>query len=112
MATIPVSQRDTAHAGETLEERFQRLAATWRAETAYLSSLTDMTAHPAYREIVSMGQDAVPLLLRDLEKEPEHWFMALAEITGANPVPPQHAGNIDRMAADWLRWGREHGYQW
>jgi hypothetical protein len=112
MASVPKSQRGAAAVGETAAERFQRLAAVWRAETAYLSSLTDMTAHPAYREIVGMGREVVPLLLQDLEKEPDHWFTALSEITGANPVPPEDAGNLDRMAAAWLRWGHENGCQW
>ena len=35
---------------------------------------------------------------------------ALVAITGEQPVPPQHAGNIEAMRQDWLQWGREHGY--
>lgn len=33
-----------------------------------------------------MGEAAVPLILRDLEHQPDHWFWALREITQANPV--------------------------
>jgi hypothetical protein len=69
-----------------------------------------MTAHPAYQEIVAMGQEVVPLLLRDLEQEPDHWFAALGAITGAQPVPPEDRGDIEKMAAAWLRWGKDHGY--
>ena len=111
MATVPVSQADVSHSSNT-EERFQRLAARWRAETAYLSSLTEMIAHPAYQEIIALGPEVVPSLLRDLEKEPDYWFAALRALTGANPVPPEDAGKLDNMAAAWLNWGRENGYQW
>ena len=34
---------------------------------------------------------------------------ATAEITGANPVPPEDSGNIRRMATAWLAWGRAKG---
>ena len=107
MASVPAAQ----HA-ESVEQKFQRLAATWRAETGHLSSITSMFNHPAYQEIIALGQDVVPSLLRDLEKEPEHWFAALRAITGARPVAPEDRGQIDRMAEAWLRWAKEHGYRW
>ncbi|HEV3079536.1 MAG TPA: hypothetical protein VGY66_07140 [Gemmataceae bacterium] len=111
MASVPIPKSPPPVPVETLEERFERLAAKWREETAYLSSSTAMFAHPAYQEIISLGQGVVPLLLRDLKKEPEHWTWALSVITGADPVPPADRGNLDRMAAAWLRWGQEHGYR-
>jgi hypothetical protein len=76
----PVSLR----AGEgrlTLEQKFQRLAAIWRAETCYLSSPTAMVNHPAYQEIIGLGPAAVPLVLRELEQRPAHWFDALGALT-------------------------------
>ena len=107
MASVPA----TEHA-ENVEQKFQRLAAVWRAETGHLSSTTQMFGHPAYQEIIALGPAVVPSLLRDLAQEPEHWFAALKTITGAQPVPPADRGQIDKMAEAWLRWAREHGYQW
>jgi hypothetical protein len=107
MAPVPATQQ-----AESVEQKFQRLAAVWRAETRYLSSTTMMFSHPAYQEIIAMGEAVVPSLLRDLEKEPDHWYGALRAITGAQPVPAEDRGNITRMAAAWLRWARDHGYQW
>jgi hypothetical protein len=111
MSTIPVKPLPAAAPTEALAVRFQRLATTWRAETAYASSCTDMFAHPAYQEIIGMGWPVVPLLLEDLEKEPEHWSWALQVITGINPVPAEDSGNLDKMAKAWLRRGREKGYR-
>ena len=107
MATVP-----TKKPIETTKERFIRLATIWKSETRFLSSTTKMAEHPAYKEIITMGDQAVPLILRELESKPDHWFKALRAITGAQPVPPADAGNVPLMTKAWLSWGREHGYQW
>src|SRR5207244_8223327 len=95
---------------ETVEERFRRLEAKWTAETGYLSSYTDIVEHPAFQEIIRLGEAIVPFMLRDLDERPRLWVWALPEITGADPVPPGEGGNIAKMSEAWLRWGREHGY--
>src|SRR2546430_2707754 len=97
---------------ETVEARFRRLAGVWERAVAYQSSSTVRNNHPAYREIINLGPEVIPLLLKDLQENHTHWFCALRELTGANPVPPSAAGNIALMAAAWLAWAREHGYQW
>jgi hypothetical protein len=107
MDSVPAGQP-----AESAEQKFQRLAAVRRAEMGHLSSTTKMFSHPAYQEIIAMGMDVVPWLLRDLAKEPEHWFAALRAITGAQPVPPKDRGQVDWMAEAWLAWANEHGYQW
>jgi hypothetical protein len=107
MATVP-----TKPPMETLEERFNRLAAQWRAETAHLSSSTAIANHPAYQEIIALGPPTVPLILRELEKRRDHWFRALTAITGANPITSESRGRIDQMAKAWLQWGKDRGYQW
>jgi len=93
----------------SLAERFEALASRWKAETAFLSSTTEMVNHPAYRAIIGLGPAIVPFLLRDLEGEPAHWFEALQLLTGEDPVAREQWGNIPAMTAAWLTWGREHG---
>ncbi len=97
---------------ESVEQRFRRLEAIWEAETLYLSDAHRIIQHPAFQEIIRMGEEVIPLMLADLEKRPRQWVWALPRITGANPVPATDGGNIRRMAEAWLRWGREKGYQW
>ena len=111
MATIPIKPTSEKPA-ETVEERFHRLADGWHRDTAYLSSMEDAESHPAYQEIIRLGTDVVPLLLRDLADHHTHWFAALQAITVAQPVPPSVAGNIPKMAEAWLRWAKDNGYQW
>jgi len=97
-------------ADEPIAERFRKLAAQWRAERGATSSISQMVVHPAYQQIINIGLAVVPLLLRELAREPDHWFWALRAITGGNPVKPEHRGDLMLMAQDWLRWAKEQGY--
>ena len=56
-----------------------------------------------------MGQVVVPLLLAELVREPDHWFIALHELTGAGPVPKESRGRLHEMAAAWVSWGKDNG---
>jgi hypothetical protein len=67
--------------------------------------------HPAYQEIIGMGERVVPLLLAELRREPDDWFWALHAITGANPVPAARGGSLPAMAEAWIQWGVEKGYK-
>lgn len=95
-----------------LEARFHQLVQEWQAQRGPSSSAARMAKLPAYRAIVGLGMEAVPLLLRELEKEPDHWFHALHEITGANPVPEAARGRVVEMARAWTTWGRKNGFSW
>ena len=90
--------------------RFRSLADQWREETGMLSSNHQMERHPAYREIIQMGEAAIPLILQELEERPYHWFGALVTLTGDNPVPPEDAGYIQKMTVAWIGWGQQKGY--
>ena len=97
---------------EDVGAKFDRLARQWKQERGPVSSARRMAAHPAYRAIVAMGKSAIPLLLAELERQPDHWFIALHELTGAEPVPEEARGRIDEMAAAWVKWGRANGIDW
>jgi hypothetical protein len=111
MATVPIKQT-TETPTESIEQRFRRLEATWLAEVGYSSSSNVLRNHPAFQEIIALGEAVVPSMLRDLEERPRLWVWALPRITGADPVPEFARGNIAKMSEAWLRWGREHGYRW
>lgn len=86
MASQPLKQMP-AVPPESVEQRFRRLEALWTAETGVLSSYTDIVDHPAFQEIIGLGDAVVPLMLADLQERPRLWVWALPEITGADPVP-------------------------
>lgn len=93
-----------------LADKFYALASQWQSEVEGMSSTAQMSQHPAYLEIISMGTKAVPLLLRELTQNPLYWLLALSEITGENPVKPEQRGRVKQMAEAWLEWGKNQGY--
>ena len=66
--------------------------------------------NPSYQKIIGMGEKVVPLILRELETRPNHWFWALKAITGADPIQSHQRGKISEMTKAWLSWARENGY--
>jgi hypothetical protein len=110
MASLSQTQSAVQRRFDPFVRQFYRLAAVWRVETAHLSNLTQKCNHPAYRAIVAMGPDVIPLILAELEREPNHWFAALRELTGENPVPPEARGKVKEMASSWLDWAEKHGF--
>ena len=96
---------------EELQATFNELAEKWEKETGFISNGSRFE-HPAYKQIIDMGEQAVPLILRRMEQTGCHWFVALQLITGADPVPRELWGKIMEIEKIWLQWGREQGYQW
>jgi hypothetical protein len=94
----------------SVEERFRRLAAEWKAEARYLSNTVRMAMLPSYQRIIGLGMPAVPLILEELRREPHHWFWALEAITEANPVSPEALGKTQEMARAWIDWGKQQGF--
>ncbi|MBD2774362.1 hypothetical protein [Iningainema tapete] len=95
-----------------IAQKFEELAAMWELEVNGSSFVGEKTSHSAYQQIIEMGHAAIPLILKELETRPNHWFAALRAITGENPVLPEQRGKIKQMAAAWLQWGKERGYKW
>ncbi len=93
-----------------IRDQFEELYQEWKSETALLSSATAIVSHKAYLQIIKMGEVVIPFILLKLQKDPHHLFYALYEITGENPIPFIHAGNLEKMTNDWLQWGQEKGY--
>ncbi len=98
-------------------QRFAELADQWEKETIFLSNSDRAAEHPAHMEIISMGEPTVPLILERMRETLEgkretggHWFHALRDITGANPVKHTERGNVPAMQEAWLEWGERNGY--
>lgn len=105
MTRVDYPERDLLPKEADLEKTFLELAEQWRNETGMQSSPTKKLKHPAYQKIISMGSPVLPLILRALEQKRDHWFMALGEITGEEPVGSED--NFDQAIEAWLQWGRD-----
>lgn len=93
---------------DRLEKEFQRHARKWATETAFVSSVTDLVMHPSYQRIMAMGPQVLPLILRDLQEQPKHWFWALSAIAGEDVA--KAADTFDGAVNAWLAWGKRKGY--
>ena len=93
-----------------VNERFQQLAAQWKEQSRHMSNPAQMAMLKPYQQIIGMGEAAVPLILAELQWDPDQWFWALEAITQENPVPPEAVGKVRPMAEAWVEWGKRQGY--
>ena len=95
----------TTERAANLEQRFAGLAERWWLEAGGRSISTQMMDSDAFREIVALGEQVVPLILREMEHSHMHWHLALREITGEHPESAVQPGKVDQIRAAWLGWG-------
>ena len=99
-ATPPVDIADP----DAVRHEFEHLAAIWRRETGGAPFLITRVTHWAYQRIIGLGPEALPLILRELERETDHWYWALNAISGEDAA--EGVEELRRAAAMWLKWGR------
>ena len=75
-----------------LEQRFLELAERWREETQFYSMSRQLVEHPAYREILQMGEVAVPWILRDMAMTGARWTLSPRRDHGRGSGGPCRAG--------------------
>jgi hypothetical protein len=91
-------------------DRFYDLALTWQHDHMFTSDMDRVAMHPAYQQIIGMGNEVLPLIFQQLQFNPNYWFAALNAITGVNPVKEDHLGNLQAMSNDWVEWATRKGY--
>jgi hypothetical protein len=96
-----------------LKDIFDSRVRDWMEDTQWASSISTITAHRQFAEIVNMGEIVIPFVLQRLAagELSIHWFPLLKDLADGNdPVPPQHRGRVRQMADDWLAWGRRKNF--
>jgi hypothetical protein len=99
--------KHSAEYSALVREKFNHLAAQWNVERGVTSNIVKMHLQPSYQRIIGLGPAALPFIFEEMSRKPDFWFWALRAITGENPVPADHAANIEAMTQDWLAWARE-----
>lgn len=94
--------------GTYYKREFNKLADQWEADTVGFSFIERKAIHPAYKQIIQMGDNALLPMLERLRDKGGHWQIALTEITGENPAID--AQTMSKQRSAWLAWGRERGY--
>lgn len=96
---------------EVVKSQFEDLKSRWINECKFISSSPQIRNNENYKEIIKLGDDVVPLILHDLTEQPNHWFYALEQITGACPTGPEDHGDIQALSQKWIEWGKNEGYE-
>ena len=92
-----------------LKSEFIRLSEEWRHDTGKLSMLHKIVLHPAYQQIIGMGEKALPYIFKELNTRGGHWIWALSAITGNyDVVKPECTFREARQA--WLQWGKDRKF--
>jgi predicted nuclease of predicted toxin-antitoxin system len=47
-----------------------------------------------------LGSAVIPLLLRELQRDPDYWFTAMEALSGKDPAQQNHS--FDEVVAAWL----------
>ena len=94
---------------EVTQRAFYALKKDWVKQTAMYSFVPQIVMNEAYQKIIAMGPTVIPLVLRALRRNADHWFWALRVLTqGADPA--KGATDLETARLAWLRWGEEQGY--
>ena len=89
-------------------KHFDGLTAMWKHDTLFSSNSHEICEHPAYRAIISMGEPVLPLIFKSFTVELDHWFLALAEITGVDAA--SGCTTMGQARDAWVSWGTARGY--
>lgn len=95
-----------------IEKKFIALRDEWKAKRGHHSATLKLVMHSAYQQIIGLGPDVIPLLLRELATTPDRWYWALRALTGEDPVPAEDRGDSAAMVRSRLEWGKKKGYRW
>lgn len=85
-----------------IEAVFNELKEKWNNETFLCSNSETIYGNIHYKQIILLGDDVIPLILKDWETSDNHWFNALEKITNQNPINPKNRGIIKLMKKDWI----------
>lgn len=89
------------------EKEFDRLFDLYEVDCCFYSFV--QRDHKSYRQIKEMGQEAIPLLLKNINRG---WLAhcLLSDITGESPWIPDDVGYFDKISKAWISWGEVNGF--
>jgi hypothetical protein len=100
---------------------FQILKTLWNNDYTYsmYSSSNEMKL-PAYNALIGLGTGYFKnrflwhafeeMAKENVADELQWWHEMLVNVSGVNPIPQEHSGNLQEITDDWLRWAEANGY--
>ena len=92
------------------ENKFWDLVRQWEYDTRNISSANQILGHSSVGQIIQMGQEVIPLVLKAMG-ENFHFTFILHKLTGEWPVREEFKGNGPRIINCWRKWAKKRGYQ-
>jgi hypothetical protein len=85
---------------------FELLADELGRATSGMSSTRRAVRHPAYREILALGESSIPLLIERLDDPINRplWLRLLGSLTTLQPGAGK--GSVEDAAEAWVRWAK------
>lgn len=93
-----------------IQTQFETLASQWsdHCERVLLSSdINDRLDHAAYRDLVSLGDEAIPYIMdRYQDDDSVPWGFVLDDITGKHIIEDRNRFDPSDVQKRWLAWWR------
>lgn len=101
---LPEEIRERIREGDSVERRFHTLLREWRWARGHLSDPEAARSHPAWAAIVMLGHEALPMILREMERGAlDDWNAVLRMLTGTAPeIAPEARGDLDALRLAWI----------
>jgi len=81
----------------------------WKEETVGLSSPSTIRMNRNYQKIIGLGDSIIPLILSELEKNPDDWFYALEMLVKDEENPINDDMGFNESIKTWITWGKNKG---
>jgi hypothetical protein len=92
---------------EYLTLRLRGFIDNWTNQTKFMSSISSIIQNSNFKNIISLGKPAVPIILNEIRKKPSNLVWALNYIEGFNisktPI------SITEACQKWITWGLNSG---
>lgn len=85
-----------------LDDKFHSLLNAWKENTMFESNPNQKIQDENFQEIISLGDKAIPLIIKEIEEEPSHLVWALNIITGMHLKSPVRL-NITQSCKKWVQ---------
>jgi hypothetical protein len=92
----------------SIEEKIDALAEVWRKFCRGRSVIE--YNHAAYMQVIGIGIEAMPILLKKLEDGDSDWIVAMKYIAGTTTTTPEMRGDVQTIRQSWLDWGTANGF--
>ncbi|RYC50438.1 hypothetical protein [Flagellimonas olearia] len=84
-----------------LQDKFDSLVEAWKENTWFESNSDRIIEDENFQEILNLGKQAIPLIIKNIDENPSHLVWALNIITGMHIKSPVRM-NVTQSCKKWV----------